>query len=108
VGDSPEEQGAKSDVDHGFGHIEAAFIVADQAPPANQPANDAFYDPRRGRAYDRRQLIDKAAFLNFIIEVIRRIVQPLQPHLREHHCKPQHRVLRGRDRWGAAITELVP
>jgi hypothetical protein len=45
VGDSSEEQGAKSDVDHGFGHIEAAFIVADQAPPANQPAKGAFYDP---------------------------------------------------------------
>jgi two-component sensor histidine kinase len=37
MGDAPEKECAHADVDHGFGNVTAAFIIADQAAPAGHP-----------------------------------------------------------------------
>jgi hypothetical protein len=44
MGDAPEER-AHAEVDHGFGNVTAAFIIADQAAPAPHPAEGSLPHP---------------------------------------------------------------
>ena len=45
MGDAAEQQGAHGDVDHGLGHVDAPFVVADEAPPADHPTEGALHHP---------------------------------------------------------------
>ena len=45
MGDASEQERAHGDVDHGFGNVEAALVVPDQASPADHPAEGALHDP---------------------------------------------------------------
>lgn len=38
MGDATQEQRAHGGVDDGLGHVEALFVVADEAKPADHPA----------------------------------------------------------------------
>jgi hypothetical protein len=44
MGDAAEEQRAHGDVDHGLGYVEAFLVVADEAAPADHPAEGALHD----------------------------------------------------------------
>ena len=45
TGESAEEEGAHGDVDHGFEDVEGALVVADQAAPADHPAEGPLHHP---------------------------------------------------------------
>lgn len=45
----PLPQGA---ADHGFGHIDAGFVIADEATPSGYPAESPFGDPAPGQPFE--------------------------------------------------------
>ena len=49
MGDTAKQQGTHGDVDHGLGHVEALFVVADETPPADHPTEGALHDPASGQ-----------------------------------------------------------
>ncbi len=49
--DPSDEKGAEAEADHGFGHIEAALVIADEAAPASHPAEGTFQHPATGRIW---------------------------------------------------------
>ena len=50
---SPEQDASKSDVDHGFGTVDALFVVAHEAAPARHPGERAL-DERHYNGAKRR------------------------------------------------------
>ena len=46
--DPSDERGAEAEADHGFGHVEAALVMADEAAPAGHPAEGTFHDRATG------------------------------------------------------------
>jgi len=45
VGNAPEQEVSESDVDHGFGTVDAFFVIWREAAPARQPSERPFDDP---------------------------------------------------------------
>lgn len=45
MGDAPDEESAHGDVDHGFGDVEVALVVAHETTPTNHPAKSPLHDP---------------------------------------------------------------
>ncbi|MDR6182249.1 hypothetical protein QE368_001091 [Asaia bogorensis NBRC 16594] len=45
MADAAEQKAAHGDIDHGSGHVQALFVVADEASPPCHPAERAFHHP---------------------------------------------------------------
>jgi hypothetical protein len=43
--DASKHEASERDVDHGFGDVQALFIVSDEALPTCHPAEGALHDP---------------------------------------------------------------
>lgn len=60
MSDAPEQEGAHGDVDHRLGHFEALLVVADEASPADHPADYAFADPASRDKLEAHRLVGTA------------------------------------------------
>lgn len=90
MGDASEQQGAHGNVDHGLGYVEALLVVADEAPPADHPAEGALHDPAVGddleafrgvgAAHDLDHEVEEGGLVHELGSVVARVSeQVLQP-----------------------------
>ena len=45
MSNSPDEESTESDVDHGFGDVDALLVVPHEASPSHHPSKGSFHYP---------------------------------------------------------------
>ncbi len=68
MSDTPEEEGAEGDVDHGLGDVEALLVVSHEASPAHHPSEGSLYDPSTGQDMEALGAFDPADHLDDEVE----------------------------------------
>ncbi len=58
MGDTMEQKGVQDDADHGFGDVEALFVVMHQAAPAHHPSEDSLDDPASWQDHEAWLAVD--------------------------------------------------
>ena len=58
MSDTPEQEAPHSDLDHGFGDVDALLVIAYQAPPSHHPAKGSLNDPAPGQSRPLRSGIE--------------------------------------------------
>lgn len=54
MGDTPEQQAAHDDVDHGFRDVEARLVIPHETAPFSHPAEGPLDDPAAGQDLEAR------------------------------------------------------
>lgn len=57
MNDTPKHEASERDVDHGLGDVEVLFVVANQALPADHPAEGSLDDPAPWQHLEARLLV---------------------------------------------------
>lgn len=90
MGDAAEQEFFYGYVDHGFGYVKALFVVADEIPPADYPAEGALHLPaswhdleafcRVGAPHDLDEEVAEGSLLHDLCAVVGRVgKEVLQP-----------------------------